>query len=359
MDNLGRRFSVLDNCQVTVAAHMSDSPIAEDFTVTQKYVNYTTHLIDIKTRVGMNVELKPVTQLDREERVEIQIDWRMSGEAFRKCVDDLVAKTYKSGSLTGMIVRAIDERYQMQSRNNQVSACVIVKVFWKDIIAAGGVVYLEELDVLIAVGETYNKPIDHPFSPNERVRASLGESIPHLGKDTFVMSIKAVDNNPLRKYQDRFVLVGDTVHHIPIEVDKDLQTGIHITTRVSAEQKNARGCDGGVITEFLTFETADERYGFADTIDKAKAGGTWESVYKEKLAARAYEQKVREHDIRDKALDREEQLNNARHQQQQEKSRDDLKKEETRNFADWMKLVASTIAATLSLTGLIAKLKFT
>lgn len=359
MDNFGRRFSVLDKCRVTtasVATSMGEHGV-DQFTVTQRHFNHTSHLINIKTRLGVNTTLAPSRNAIRNERIEIQLDWVMSGDSFRRCERELTDKNIKPDTLMGMVMRAVDNRSPRNSRHNQTSAVVIIEISFQDLMEAGGTVYLEELDLMICIGEVKNAAIEHPFSANERLRVGLAASIPHLGRETFLMSIKAVDNQPLRQRQDRFILIGDEVHHIPIEMDHTLHDGVHITMRHTAAAKNDLGWNEQVQTQHLSFDEADKRFGLADSIDKARAGGNQEAVYKEKIAQRQFEQRVWEQDQKDKLLEREERLADIRHRQAQEKSHEDLKREEIKTFGDWMRITGATIAAFITLASVFAKMK--
>lgn len=357
MDNCGRRFSILDHCRVKTASVATLSGHGNDaFIVTQRHLNFTSHNINIKTRLGMNVMLKPTSNDIYNERIEVQIDWQMSGDTFKRAEQDLCDKNLNPDTLTGMILRAVDDRHPRNHKYNQVSAVVIVTVSFKDLVNAGGVIYLEELDLLISIGEPQNDRIDHPFSPNERLRAGLAASIPHLGKETFLMSVKAVDNNPIKKHHDRFLLIGDEVHHIPIEVDPSLDTGVYITTRLTADRKIEKGGQR-VEMQFLTYEDADKRFGFATSIETAKSGGNWEGVYKDAFTRKQWEQKLREQELRDRALDREEEINDTKHRYYRERSQDDYKREEVKNFGDWMRIIGVTITAVCTFAGILAKMK--
>jgi len=358
MDNSGRRFSVLDKCRVTTAfaASTAGEHGIDSMTVTNRYFNHTSHQINVKTRMGVNATLQPTRNTIRNERIEIHVDWQMSSDTFKRCERDLVDKNVRPDSLMGMVIRAFDQRHP-RNRANQYSAVVVIEFSLKELMEAGGVVYLEEVDLLVSIGEHKNELIDHPFGANERLRAGLAASIPHLGKETFLMSIKAVDNSALRRHQDRFLLIGDEVHHIPIEADMQLQTGIHITTRHCALGKLREGTGGHVKTQFLSFDEADKRFGFADTIEKARSNGTWEGVWKEKLAEKTYEQKQWEQEVKDRAIEREDRINEVRARQMQEKIKDDTNKEEVKNFGDWMRIIGVTVTAAFTLVGIFAKMK--
>lgn len=369
MDNTGRRFVPFDKFASRVEMNDPDISGRENATFTIRYVNASSRTIAVKSRMGLHSIIPAKKYTQGGEYIDVYLEWKMSKDSYRASYQDFLDRHIAPMGLAAEIIKAFENRLNSWTHGNVINTLQIhLEIKMNDIIAAGGNVYLEELDLMITVQPAAEKYIEHPFSNLNRLRYGLAADLPHLGDETLLFSIKAVDNSTLRNRHDRFILLGESVHHIPIERDENLPDGIHVTSRRPAIVKNATGKGTYIHTEFMSFKDADIRYNLADTIEKAQAGISQQEMRKEEISKRAHEQKIKEldrggekseteYEYAKEKIDSERLYAREREEWARWKHRDDNVKEQTRNLGDWIRLVGGIVTSSFTLITMVAKMK--
>lgn len=358
MDNRGRSFSVTDDARISVSFIEEDSAVVSSSCHTGiSFNNQTSQTIHVKSRLGVKTSLRPKKDNLRFEKFQVLLEWRMSADMFKQALYDLNMENVVPDLLTGAVIRAFEQRSPRAGHKDCISAYIVVDITLEQLRGHDGAIYLEDLDLLVHLDMKQHRHLNHPYSREERTKRALGAEIPYLGADTFVMSIKAVDNSPLKKYAERFFQLGSDVYHIPIEEDDRLDTGVWITTRQTAESKNEVGSTQRVHTSFMPFETADKVLGLADTIEKARFGADQEALHKFRLNERKHSQTIEEMNRREKLIRQEAEQAEAKGREQARRSTEDLRKEHARGVGEWIRLIGSLITGAFSLATVVAKLK--
>jgi hypothetical protein len=303
------------------------------------------------------------------EYIDIFLRWEMTEQAYKDTCRDF-RRRYGSGApVTAALLAAWYDGEALNHRRDMMRTYEIqVEIVVADVIAAGGTVYIEELDLTVCVNGADRREEEHPFSPSNRVRRGLASEIPHMGEETFVMSIRAIDNSSLKSRHDRFLKIGDLVYHVPIERDHMCDNGVYITTRYDADTKNATGRTQRVVTRRMGFDEADKLFQMYDTIEQAREGLTTEELRKEEILRRQYEQKIADLERQNEKLERdhahwrersthEQQSSREKEERNQKRNSEENVREQTRSFTEWMKLVGGFMTALVGIAATVAKLK--
>lgn len=360
-----KRISVLDSCTYTAKhATFNQSGDADNvFSKTIRYTNNSGYEVDFKERSGIVVATQPAPyKLTRLSTVDFEIEWRMTNLLFNTTADGM-ALGHPGDPLIKVCIRAFDERPNRRPNGYQsVSMVLQISIEIDDIIKAGGVVYIEELDITLSLPHMKGaRAANHPFDPRERVKKSFADAVPFVTNDTFLLSLKAINNEDVAKNHDRFMLLGGQVYRIPIERDPGRQDGIHIVRRRNSESDPLDA--GAVIEEHLTFEQADKRFRLYDSVEMARKMGDPEVHFKLELAEMQKQLKIDE--IAQKRVEAEEaaklatvraELERERAAVAREKAREDLAKEKVKNFSDWMGLCGRFLLVALGALTALAKL---
>jgi hypothetical protein len=362
MNSGGLRTPVFRNYQVRCTRQEGVEAGIEHAEVTYRWVNNTSREVRIKSRLGVNTILKASSRGQAEEYVDVFMVWRMTEEAFMASYIDLQDRHTVPDELTQKIINAFYQTKDSTPFQGLVySLTVQMEFHMSDILAAGGSVYVEDLDVTICFAGEQQKFAEHPFSRNSRAKASLAQELPAMGEETFVMSIRAVDNGALRNRHDRFMMVGTDVYHIPIERDPDMLDGIHVTRRRTAAVKNMGGMGHSIEHEHLSFEEADKKYCLFETIEQCKAGVSQAEMRKEELSNKAYERNKEratwEHEQWREKMQYEQQQSREKEERQRYRANEEDVKENTRNFGDWIKLTAGLVSSIFAFATTLLKLK--
>lgn len=362
MNTAGLRTPVFSKYKVLVNHNDSIDSQVEISETTYRWVNNTSSEVRIKGRMGINQVLKRAS-LDRPHGyIDLYINWKMTEEAFNATYYDFLDRHAEPDGFTKAIIDAFYRAKDSEPFQGLVySLQVHFEFLIADIIEAGGTVYVEELDLTICLGKDRRKYDEHPFSKQSRLMNSLAQELPSIGSETFIMSIRAIDNGQLRSRHDRFMMLGSEVYHIPIEKDLRMKEGIHITRRRTADVKNMGGVGQSIEQEHLSFEEADAKYCLFETIEQARAGMSTADLRKEEQAQRAYERSRekadKEHEQWREKSRFEEEVQREKDHRQRRRHFEEEAKENTRNIADWMKLASGIIAAAVALATTVLKLK--
>jgi len=360
-----RRLSVLDSCSYS-ARHGSFSFTTDSnssYSKHVRYINNTSLEIDFKERSGVIIATQPSPYLQtRVQTIEVEIEWRMTNRLFREAADRL-ALGHPGDPLLRIVLQAFDERVHRYSDEAQTFSMTLNVSLPLDVLQeAGGVLYMEELDVTFAMPVMPGaRAVNHPFEPRERVKKAFAGAVPFATPETFLISLKAVNNDNVAKNHDRFMLFGGHVYRVPIERDPHNEDGIHIVRRKNAETDPPEA--GDVIKEHLTFEEADKRFRLYDSVEMARKMGDPEVHFKLELAELQRQQKLDE--IAQKRVDAEEtarlaegrqRLENERLAAAHRKAQEDLAKDKVKNFSDWMGLCGKFLLVALGAITTLAKL---
>jgi len=365
MTSKDHRVSVLDTCSYSPRyggfALTHDS--SNTYSKTVRYVNNTKQEVDVKERSGVVVALasNPYQQT-RVESIEIEVEWRMTNKCFMETADRL-AQGHPGDPLLKVVIEAFDNRNKRGGKETETSSLALSISFpLEDLRKAGGSVYLEELDITLGMPiMPGSRKINHPFEPRERVKKSFASSVPFVTNETFLFSMKAINNDQVAKNHDRFMLLGNQVYRVPVERDPHNENGIHIVRRRNADSDPPD--TGTVVEEHMTFEEADKRFRLYDTVEMARKMGDPEVHFKLELAEMSRAQKIEE--IAQKRVDAEDaavitarrlDLERERLEMATAKAREDLAKDRVRNFGDWVGLCGKFLLVALGALTSLAKL---
>lgn len=359
------RLSVLDSC--SYSARHGSFILTDDsnssYSKHVRYINNTSLEIDFKERSGVVVATKPSPyQQTRVQSIEIEIEWRMTNKLFKETADRL-ALGHPGDPLLKVVVHAFDDRVRRNGEETQTFSMTLnVSLPLDSLREAGGNLYLEELDVTLAIPVMPGaRAINHPFEPRERVKRAFAGVVPFVTPETFLISLKAVNNDNVSKNHDRFMLFGGHVYKVPVERDPHNRDGVHVVRRRNAETDPPEA--GDVIKEHLTFEEADKRFRLYDSVEMARKMGDPEVHFKLELAEMQRQMKIDE--IAQRRVDAEEAAKLAESRQRlererllaaQQKAQEDLAKDKVRNFSDWMGLCGKFLLVALGAITTLAKL---
>ncbi|MGG4591664.1 hypothetical protein ACLPJK_25755 [Pseudomonas aeruginosa] len=297
----------------------------------------TTHDIEVEWRYSNNTSL-PLVIRDRSGQSLV-----IGARRFELCSKEFVAtrilratKTQlveymaflEAGPVTDMrerqaIIDAARIAFSRANRDSSKKIEVAVDYVVSEEVLAGaaGPVYLRDIDLLIAVGHRCRTK--HPASIEMRDVVSYDELVPAMGKGSWVMAIKMVDNDPHKRLSSRYLNVAGDIYEIPAVVDRALESGVHIHLRSSIDRDRER-TNSKLERHFMPVEEAEEKYGLKQTVEEAKWGGSISMVGKGILESRTWENKMREsellekqrplereHELRMKELDRDAQIKKA------------------------------------------------
>lgn len=334
-----------------------------------RYVNGTNREIRVKDRFGMNTILTPSKSERPAGYFDVYLVWEMTEETYRATLRDFQYRYAAAGSITRQMLSSLHNGVDNVRHNGTIRSYEVqVEFRIEDLKDAGGTVYIEELDIVICLGSYDKKDLEHPFSPLNRVKKGLASEIPSLGEQTFVMSVRAIDNGLLNNRRARYMLLGDQVFYIPVEQDASMPNGIHVTSRLDAETQNLTGPGRQVITRHLSFEEADVAYNMFDTIEQARRGVNATESRKEELLRRQYEQKIsdleksgerseREHQFWREKAEFERAHAREKEERQQRRAREEEVKENTKTFSEWMRFVTTIVTATAAFVTTMFKMK--
>lgn len=366
MESKGRQVSVLDVCSVETlkCSRVIDDTIAStDFRM--RCFNRTTTGIWHKTRLGVNTYLpgQPVSH-GSSERFDVELEWRVPIKDLRTITDEIRDNILSNSKVVREIMLAFDDQVKMFSNGSKlghVTVTVLVSLKWGALEALGGIVYLEELDLQLVPDGNRDKRVEHPFGPTEAVKRSFRGAVPHISNKTLVFSLKAVDNSPVQHRSDRYLFLGGEVYPVPIERDPTMPSGVHLVCRNPVSAINARTDTKDMCHKHYDFETADTLFRLCKTAEDAVIEGDRETLLKRELAETVHRQKIDELQMRE-TVTREEHVREKEFREYKEevtrrRFQEEQVKENTRNLADWIKLVGGMMAAVVGVIGFINKLK--
>lgn len=360
MESNGHRISILDSCRVGSQYFSQDETgyTTTDFQI--RCVNKTSRNIWWKSRIGVDCFM-PAMEVQtgfHDEHVEVQLSWKMPANAWIKTIDEFTRCHSGQNELLRFILAGMDERFPNHAgMNKQTSAITTIQIKLGELEKVNGITYVEELDISFVVDSYQTRQVEHPFSPNERVRKTFEGVVPHISSKTLVFSLKAVQNGPERMMADRYVSLGGEVYKVPIEKDKGLEDGVHFVCRNSAEAIHRGEDRRDVVHEHLSFDEADQRFGMKLTSEEAKIIGNVELQQKIHLSKITHEQKVEEVQMRKEFSDRDMFAADEKEGRERRRIETETHKEHAKNLGDWIRLVTQFTAVAIGAFKTLAKLK--
>lgn len=351
------------------------------FDKTMAFFNESTSEVVVKDRFGVTTIVPPERNFPRpSDKVMFKLQWYLNKMSLKFTIDDLEKRYPKPSPLMDAVIRSMKDALETARPEKLIPTTPVwVDIPMSDVRKAGGRIYIDELDMTVALLEDDNRNLDHPKSPAQRARESVGLLAPMLGRDTLFFMIKAVDNNPCKSREDRYMWIGDDTYHIPIEYDPMMPDGITVVSQSSAGRKNEMGVlSAQPSSRLFTFEEADEILGLSTTVEGAKFRGNGKEALADKLNQAKlreaeitrelgeikYKREVERSDIekiRDDIKHQREmeklKLDAERREQEQRRAEQDAKRDEVRAFTEWMRLAAGVITAGVAIAALVQKLK--
>lgn len=234
--------------------------------------------------------------------------------------------------------------------NTGLNATVEYVLSLRDIVDAGGIVYMPETDLVINIGGEIKTP--HPYERGSRNDRALSDILPDTGDSTMVFMIKAVDNGPGCRRGTRYINLAGSVYTVPIEKDTRYADGIHFISRAPTEN-GAPTTE--IVTRTYTFEEADETFGLFKSVEEATEGGKMTDMAKLKVEESLLNKRITEAKIRNVQAMEDVALSVARSQLATMKLERERKEADRRNFADSIKTIATIMTACVAIVGLMKK----
>lgn len=369
MGSISREVSVTEvatsHVLRTASSSVDHDIAATDFRI--RCYNYTHTGIWTKTRLGVNTFLEPMKGRNghNSERLIIELEWRVHMRNLKKMADDLHNGHFANSDLTKQIVKAFDDEYRATAngnRNGYTTVAVQVIVYWEELAHTNGVFYLTELDLqFVAEGTQKNGQIEHPFSPIESIKKSLGVTFRHITPGTFAYTMKIVDNKAVRERADRYMLMGGEVYKMPVERDANLQDGVHLVCKQPISRINNNEAVQDLWTAHYSFEQADALFGLRTTPEEARLAGEGDTAAKLELARFTHDAKLEEIRVKQQLgreeAERAQRERIAKEQIAERRAREEEVKDNAKNFSDWMKLITGVMAIFGGFLGALNKLK--
>lgn len=323
---------------------------AVDSCVTVSYFNHSDRALSITERDGTVSILQPTERSAADEFV-VCVSRLMQRDTMERALEILRADTTGQNNERDQWVRAYDNAL-FNTTHSRLEASVEYVIYHRDLMDAGGRCYMPDLDLLVEW--VSDRGAEHPFSYSQRNRAVMEAVVPGVSDITFVFMLKAVDNQPHSQRADRYINLGGTVYHIPVERDLNYQTGVHLVTRAPVGDKMQ--CSDTSHQSF-TFEEADMTFSLHRTVEDAKNGGPVEAMAKSKVEYLTAKKKVAEAEIRTDQLVQEERLQQLRNEGAIAKAVQDKEMYSRRNLVEGAKTIAGLLGAAITIYGLWSKFK--
>lgn len=245
-------------------------------------------------------------------------------------------------------------------------------------------VYLEEIDVVLRL--TGKPHVEHPYALRARSarRANkLVEEMEKLDQDIIMFTFEAFDSSRVKMECDRYIYLGNEVTLITTKHTPNGNfTGIRVRRRPTAHELNLGYLEDAYIVEDISFEEAEEKYGIYKTAEEARTLGNKKLHYERYIADITLQTKVMdaeqrreekeqarkkarwederrrlEHEQWEEKYNREKEAAELKHRRDTEKLRKEAKREDSRNFTEFLKIVSGIAAAVLGFVITLGKLK--
>lgn len=321
-----------------------------DVEVNVRYVNRTLYPIVITRRDGLRFIVKPHTRKLNTDDIGIYVTLKGPVDVIKNTLRRLNDDTNPSSQERLRWIKSLDRQLTLLNKDDKtvVTATVEYMLSSAHLDELGGRAYMTDQDIMIEWYEHDQIPLNHPFCQAEQDAKSMDAIFTNCGKESLVLLFRAIDNTGRRQYSDRYVNVAGKVYRIPIETDKTLKQGIHVTTRRSVDN-HQHIFPGELATEHYEFDVADKLFDLHLTVEDAVNGGPMTEVIKEKLNHQAAAQKLREAELRHAQLLMDEEFQRARFERDMRRSDMDNKANTQKLVLEWVKTLATLITAGLGL----------
>ena len=257
---MAHRSSTLGvNSSTTTAPDEFHLRIGMDFT------NKTSEQISVTTRTG-EVYILPTSPSFRrqDERVEFVTRRQVSRTV---AVDKGHGRSDQEGRVADMIGNAFEEKRRTQSPYNrgEDSVQVLSHLTLRELKGMGGRVYLEDLDVVIAIHDP-RRVVFHPYS----VRAIEDYmALRWSDESSFMFRMYIVDNDGAGIV--RYLNFNKHIHRIPSIQQEGTPDGVYITHPVSVTSGHCG--EPAYETEYMSLAEAEKRYNLYRTFSDAETFG--------------------------------------------------------------------------------------
>lgn len=146
----------------------------------------------------------------------------------------------------------------------------------------GGVVYLEEIDLVVSLLNQEKTPA-HPYSKEGLIQTACG-GVDAYGDGQFGYGVEIIDT--LGKIGDRYLNIGGRIHRIPVQINPTRQDGIYIRWNQWVENEYAMPREH---SERYDPEEAEKQFQLYRTYVDALRAGDREQARKEELAELEHE----------------------------------------------------------------------
>lgn len=321
-----------------------------DSCVTVSYFNHSDRAISITERDGTVNILQPTSRSSADE-VVVCVSRLMQRDVMERALEVLRTDSVGDDTERDQWIKAYDNALY-NNNNTRLEASVEYVIYHRDLMDAGGRCYMPDLDLLV---EWFSdRGADHPFCRSQRNRAVMEAIVPGVSDVTFIMMLKAVDNQPGSQRAHRYINVGGQIYHIPVERDTSYPSGVHLVTRTPVGE--GPQCSDTIHRSF-TFEEADTTFSLHRTVEDAKNGGPVEAMAKNMVELITAKKKVEEANLRAEQLTADEQIQRIRNEGAIAKALQDKEMYSRRNWVEGAKTIAGLLGAAITIYGLWSKFK--
>lgn len=300
-----------------------------NYGMTTKIINLTNRSIYVKDRMGSVAEIKPLTR-GVQGQICIEVTWNGGFDQIR-----MLYENYERYAVVNQFCRNAAEALHAFLRNPSNSSPQM-RIFMDEelLYTHSGAIYQADLDLLILFSTQIE--CEHPDSPLRRFERGQDPSvnlIHNCGADALIYAIEAIDNSVHPLYTNKYLYLGDQIHHVSVKHKPgSADNGFIITRNKSAEEIN-KGlyADRKYVREVLTFQEAAKRFGVADTIEEARHLGDLKAaadrrVVELQLQIRERDAELalskREHELQ--AAERDRKTNDLKYHRECERSQEDF-----------------------------------
>jgi hypothetical protein len=317
-----------------------------DLTITRRYQNRTDSMLYVSNRDGIKFMSVPSSRFGTDDEFKIFVSYTGRKNVIKNCIDVLneaSGNTVEKDRIRKALTKSIQGKSEIEC-----TATVEYVVTADQIVAAGGRIYLGDLDLLLETDRV--RPMTHPYSHSGIDRKKIDALMPSCSDETLAFMIKAVDNTGFRTYSDRFINLGGDVYLIKVEQDDTHPTGVHVLSRFPVTKNEAVHRTSNEITSaFYTFDEADAKFGLYQTVEEAISAGPIAEAMKEQAVIQVARDKLI-------GIKEERELQILRNKQTSLKIEADLQLNPGKSFLEFAKVGTGILTAVVTVLTIVIKL---
>lgn len=365
-------------CQLEVAYHAG-----------MKFYNWLDRDVIVRDRLGCPCRvrsLRPLAGQTRDKNYCLSKDMFIVEYFFRVEREDLesVKRYFVSMKNVSAFMSRIADQLVHARPGRDAMIRVITGITTAQFRKGEGRLFFEELGFTMSLEDA--PALENPETIDELIKARLNMTAMGMADsqtDAVVVSIEAVDNTGEKLISDRYVSICNRVYRVPVRYDRtSVHHGIIVRSRPSVEDVRRGVPPDRLEVKLLSFEEAEKELGLSKTIEDARSHGDSKLGLEAKLASMQREIKILDQEIADQrrrfeqeALElkieqerkkqeyeaenakraeekarRDDEAARIKHQRDMDRMDKDNRREQTRGFMDWLRILGSAIGMITALS---------